>query len=64
MKAIINIPKGLTHGEDLVVIRKSDYETLQQHLIELKDTIGKIKRGETELKNGKTKIVKSLQELS
>ncbi len=63
MKALINIPKGLTHGDDLVVIRKSDYEALHQRLHEFKDALGKIKRGESELRNGKTKIVQSLQEL-
>ena len=63
MKSVINIPKGLTHGEDLVVIRKSDFEDLQQRLNEFKDVLGKIRRGETEWKNGKTKIIKSLQEL-
>ena len=63
MKAIISIPKGLTHGEDLVVIRKSDYDDLQQRLNEFKDVFEKIKRGEAELKNGKTKIVNSLQTL-
>ena len=60
---MINIPKQLTHGEDLVVIRKSEYDTLRRHFKELKDAIAKIKRGEKELKNGKTKIVRSLAEI-
>ena len=63
MKSIVNIPKVLTHGEDLVVIRKSDYEVLQRRLEEYKDAFGKIKRGEAEFKNGKTKVIKSLSEL-
>ena len=60
---MINIPKELTHGEDLVVIRKSEYEALRRKFKELKDVIEKIKRGEKELKDGNTKIVRSLAEI-
>ena len=63
MKLMVNIPHKVTHGEDLVVIRKSEYEALQQQIEEFKDAFGKIKRGEKELKEGKTKIVSSLAEL-
>ena len=55
MKPMVSIPRGLTHGEDLVVIRKSDYTALQRQLEEFKDAFGKIKRGEKELLEGKTK---------
>ena len=63
MKSMINIPRRLTHGDDLVVIRKADYDALERQIEEYKEAIGKIKRGERELKNGKTKIVNSLAEL-
>ena len=63
MKPMVSIPHRVTHGEDLVVIRKSDYDALQQQIEEFKDAFGKIKRGEKELKEGKTKIVSSLAEL-
>ncbi len=63
MKAMINIPHGLTHGDDLVVIRKADYDALNRKIEEFKDVIKKIQRGEKEFKNGKTKIVNSLTEL-
>ena len=63
MKSMINIPKNLTHGEDLIVIRKSEYEALRRRFKELTDAFNKIKRGEKELKNGKTKIVNSLAEI-
>ena len=63
MKTLISIPRGLTHGEDLVVIRKSEYEALHRQVDEFKDALGKIKRGEKELRNGKTKVVRSLAEL-
>ena len=63
MKAMVNIPSGLSHGEDLVVIRKADYEALQQRIEEFKDALAKIKRGEKDFKNGKTKIINSLADV-
>ena len=63
MKAMINIPHGLTHGDDLVVLRKTDYDALQRQIVEFKDALGKIKRGEKEYRNGKTKMVNSLADL-
>lgn len=63
MKNFISIPNGLTQGEDLVVIRRSEYKALHQQIGEFKDALGKIKRGEKELRNGKTKVVCSLAEL-
>lgn len=63
MKSMINIPRGLTHGDDLVVMRRVDYEALQRQIEEFTDAIGKIRRGEKELRKGKTKIVRSLAEL-
>ena len=63
MKSMVNIPKHLTHGEDLIVIRKSEYEALRRRFKELMDAINKIRRGEKELRNGKTKVINSLAEI-
>ena len=63
MKRVVSISRSLTHGEDLVVIRKPDYDALRHRLEEYKDAFGKIKRGEAEFKNGKTKIVNNLENL-
>ena len=63
MKSMVNIPKNLTHGEDLIVIRKSEYEALRRRFKELTDAINKIRRGDKELKSGKTKIINSLAEI-
>ena len=63
MKSIINIPKYVTHGEDFVVIRKSEFDALRRSFKELMDAFNKIKRGEKEYKNGKTKVVRSLAEI-
>ena len=64
MRSVINIPKGMTHGEDLVVMRRADYETFNKRLAEYKDAFAKIQRGEKEFLNGKALAVKSLAELS
>ena len=63
MKLMVNIPRRFTHGDDLVVIRKSDYDALYQQIEEFKDCLAKIKRGEKELKNHKTKVLYSLAQL-
>ncbi|EFK96735.1 hypothetical protein LDC_1231 [sediment metagenome] len=54
-KTII-IPKQLTHGEELIVITRNEYEQLKKHFLELSDAIAKIQKGEKELRTGKTKI--------
>ena len=57
------ISKKITHGEELIVVSRCEFEKLQQRLIEVKDALLKIRRGEKELRLGKTKIVKSLADL-
>jgi len=59
----ITIPKRLTMGEELIVIPRKEYETLQKHLAEVQDALIKIQRGEEELHKGKTRMIKSLAEL-
>ena len=60
----VTIPKGLTHGDELVVVRRKEYEQLKKHLLEVKDTLNKINRGEKELNEKKTRVTaKSLTEL-
>lgn len=63
MASITTIPRGLTHGEELIVIPRREYERLQKHLAEVRDALSKIRRGEKELRAGKTRVVKSLGEL-
>ncbi len=57
------ISKKVTHGEELIVISRREFEKLRQKLAEVKDALVKIRRGEKELRLGKTKVVKSLSEL-
>jgi len=63
MRHTLTIPKRITHGEELVVISRREYEQLQRHLAELRDALAKIRLGEKELREGKTRIIKSLAEL-
>jgi hypothetical protein len=59
----LTIPKNLTHGEELIVVTRREYENLRRHLIEVKDVLTKIRRGEKEVKQGKARAVRSLAEL-
>ena len=63
MKTAFTIPRQLTHGDELVVLSRDEYEHLRRHLAELEDTLGKIRRGEQEYRAGKTVVVRALSEL-
>lgn len=63
MGRTLTIPKRMTHGEELVVVRRREYEQLHKHLAEVRDALAKIKQGEKELRQGKTRVIKSLAEL-
>ncbi len=63
MSPTLTIPKKVTKGEDLIIIRRRDYEQLLKNFIQTKDALAKVRRGEKELKRGKTTIVRSLDEL-
>lgn len=57
------ISKQVTHGDDLVVLPRKEYERMTRYVRELKDALLKISRGEKELRLGKTRKVFSLREL-
>ncbi len=59
----VTVPKCITSGVDLIVIRRQEYEDMLRHLAEIKDAFAKIRKGEKELRAGKTRVVKSLNEL-
>ena len=62
MKSIykITIPKRITEGEELIVIRRQEYDQLVKRLAEVKDALAKIRKGEKELREGRTRVIKSL----
>lgn len=63
MGPVLTIPKRLTHGEELIVVSRREFEKLQKRLTEVKDALAKIRHGEKELREGKTRIVSSLNEV-
>lgn len=63
IKLAVTIPKSITHGDELLVVSRREYEKLKIHLAELKNALQKIRSGEKELKEGKTRIVQSLSDL-
>ena len=63
MKHTLTISKQVTHGVELIVIPRHEYESMQKHLTEVKDALAKIRKGEKEFKRGQTRTVRSLSEL-
>jgi hypothetical protein len=59
----LTIPKRITRVEELIVVRRQEYELLKKHPAEVKDVLVKIRKAEKELKEGKTKVIKSLADL-
>ncbi len=60
----ITIPKNVTHGDELLIIRRKDYQELQKRLAETRDALSKIRRGNKELLKGRTRLtITSLSEL-
>ena len=59
----LTISKKITHGDELIVISRREFQKLQERLVEVKDALAKIRRGEKELRLGKTKVLRSLSEL-
>lgn len=63
MTHTLTIPKNITHGEELVVVRRDEFEALKKHILEITDALFKIRKGEKEFKQGKTRVVKSLSDI-
>ena len=63
MRAVVAVPRRLTQGVELVIVRRDEYERLERHLAEVEDALAKIRRGEQEYQAGKTHVIKSLSEL-
>ena len=63
MTHTLTIPKNITHGDELIIVRRDEFESLKKHLAEVIEALSKIRKGERELRQGKTRVVKSLSEL-
>jgi len=62
MEHTLTIPKSITHGEELIVVRRSEYERLIQHKEEVRHALRVIAEGEKEYREGKTIKASSLKE--
>ena len=60
---VATIPRQLSHGEELVVLRRKDFEEFQKWNQEVGDTLKKVERGRKEYREGKTAIVASSKSL-
>ena len=59
---IITIPRRITHGEELIILTREEYERRVRQTGEILRTLKIIAQGEKELKEGKTIIAASLKE--
>ncbi len=59
MSTTITIPKSVTHGDELIIVRRKEYEGMHKHLKEIEIALTKITRGEKELREGKIKPINS-----
>ncbi|OGF83174.1 hypothetical protein A2924_01830 [Candidatus Giovannonibacteria bacterium RIFCSPLOWO2_01_FULL_44_16] len=60
---IATIPKHISKGEELVVLKRSDFEVYQKWQEQINDALSKVKRGREEYKKGKTIRASSSREL-
>lgn len=61
-EAVWRLPKRLA-GQEVVVVAAREYSALKNRVHELEDAIGKIRRGEKALSDGKTEVIGKLSEL-
>lgn len=55
----ITIPKTLSRGEELVVVRRRDFAMFQKWREEVRDVLVKIRQGRKEYQKGKTVVTHS-----
>jgi len=58
MQTVITIPRNFTHGDDLMLIRRREYEKLQKKALEIDEIMETVKAGEKEIGSGKVKYTK------
>ena len=55
----VTIPKKLSGGNDLVVVRRKDFELFKKWQDETINALAKVRRGRKEHRQGKTVVVSS-----
>lgn len=58
MQTVITIPKNFIHGDELIVVRRKEYENLQKKATEVDEIMKTIRAGEKEIKERKIKYTK------
>ncbi len=62
MRTVLTIPKRITNGEELIVLRKDEYERLVHHKEEIAHALKVIAEGEKAYKEGRTIKASSIKE--
>ncbi len=56
---VVTIPRKLSKGEELVVIRKRDFDAFQKWQAEVQDVLDRVQRGRKEYKKKQTMVAES-----
>ncbi|MEK7212386.1 MAG: hypothetical protein AAB686_01790 [Patescibacteria group bacterium] len=56
---IATISKEVSGGEELVVVKRSDFELFRKWQNEVQNALAKVRRGRTEYRNGKAIVASS-----
>lgn len=56
---IATIPKEVSGGEELIVVKRGDFELFQKWQAEVNDILTKVKRGREEYRKKKTVVTSS-----
>lgn len=59
----VKVPKKLA-GKKVVLIEADEYARMKRRLAEMEEALGKIARGEAAYRQGRTRTIKSLSELT
>lgn len=57
--ATVTIPKRISGGEELVVVKRADFEVFQRWQNEINDALSKVRRGREEYRNKKIIVASS-----
>jgi hypothetical protein len=60
---IATIPKKISGGEELVVVRRRDFEAFRKWREDVKNILSKVKRGREEYRRKKTVVASSPRQL-
>ncbi|MBI2097063.1 MAG: hypothetical protein HYT40_02865 [Candidatus Sungbacteria bacterium] len=61
--SVVTIPKKVSGGEELVVVRKDDFEAFRNWRKEVENALAKVQRGRREYRLRKARVVASPREL-